>query len=264
MAGHFFTTIENNVTGKPVTNATVLVYAAGATIVGDAITSGTLVTIFSDDGVTQIDQADDPLTSDSRGFVEFWTSETSVCIEISYDGTARKSVSDVEILGGTVSSDLTALTIRMDNAEDITQDSTIVALAAFDTNGLVTQTATDTFTGRTVTAGTGITVTNGSGVSGNPTVAINASDARSAILNELAVFNFSDDAECRFYADVAMTMTQQSTSGTGSVAYEKSTTAAPTVFNSTTSPISLEAGAWLKVTATSVSSIYAVALKRTA
>jgi hypothetical protein len=37
MAGHFFTTIENTVTGKPVANATVLVYVAGATIVGDAI-----------------------------------------------------------------------------------------------------------------------------------------------------------------------------------------------------------------------------------
>ena len=54
------------------------------------------------------------------------------------------------------------------------------------------------------------------------------------------------------------------TSGTGSVAYQKSTNAAPGTFSGTSSPITLEAGAWLKVTASSVTGHYAVALKRTA
>ena len=78
------------------------------------------------------------------------------------------------------------------------------------------------------------------------------------------VANFTADGEVRFYADVAMTLTQQSTSGTGSVAYEKSTSAAPATFSSTTSPITLEAGAWLKITASSVTDLFAVAFKRTA
>lgn len=52
--------------------------------------------------------------------------------------------------------------------------------------------------------------------------------------------------------------------GTGTVAYAKSTAAAPGTFSSTTLPASLEAGAWLRVTASAVTGGVAVHLKRTA
>jgi hypothetical protein len=52
-------------------------------------------------------------------------------------------------------------------------DSTLTSLASYNTNGLITQTAADTFTGRTITGTSNeITVTDGNGVSGNPTLSI--------------------------------------------------------------------------------------------
>lgn len=48
----------------------------------------------------------------------------------------------------------------------------LAAVEGLSTNGLAARTASDTWTARSVAAGTGISVTNGDGVAGNPTVAL--------------------------------------------------------------------------------------------
>jgi hypothetical protein len=56
---------------------------------------------------------------------------------------------------------------------NITLDTTLNSLAAYNTNGFLVQTAADTFTGRSLTApAAGITISNNDGVAGNPTFAL--------------------------------------------------------------------------------------------
>lgn len=52
-------------------------------------------------------------------------------------------------------------------------DATLDSLASYNTNGVLVQTAADTFAGRTLTGTSNqVTVTNGDGVAGNPTLAL--------------------------------------------------------------------------------------------
>jgi len=77
--------------------------------------------------------------------------------------------------------------------------------------------------------------------------------------------NFTAAADAYIAARVAMTISQgNSPLGTGTVAYSKSTAAAPSTFTSTSLPVTLEAGAWLKVSVTAVTGFYALDLYRSA
>lgn len=70
-------------------------------------------------------------------------------------------------------SQVTNLTTDLSNKQPL--NSNLTALAAYNTNGILTQTAANTFAGRTITGTTNrLAVTNGSGVSGNPTIDIDA------------------------------------------------------------------------------------------
>jgi hypothetical protein len=80
------------------------------------------------------------------------------------------AVTDTELgyVGGVTSAIQTQINGKQNS------DATLTALAAYNTNGLMTQTAADTFTGRSIAGGTGVTITNADGVSGNPTVSLDA------------------------------------------------------------------------------------------
>lgn len=77
--------------------------------------------------------------------------------------------------------------------------------------------------------------------------------------------NFTAAADAYIAARTVMTVAQGNAPiGTGTLSYAKSTAAAPATFTTTTLPATLEAGAWLKVSATAVTGFVAADLYRSA
>lgn len=99
-------------------------------------------------------------------------------------GTTPGNINDVDVFAVESIGDVETYKLTFAQMKLLFQplDATLTALAAFNTNGMVCQIATDSFAGRTLTAGSSkISVTNGDGVSGNPTV-----DLGTVNLNDLA------------------------------------------------------------------------------
>lgn len=68
----------------------------------------------------------------------------------------------------TAASSNTAITLSALGGQPL--DSTLTALAAYNSNGFIVQTAADTFAGRSLAAGTGISITNPQGIAGDPVI----------------------------------------------------------------------------------------------
>lgn len=127
-------------------------------------------TLSSTGGVSDGDKGD--ITVSSSGTV--WTVDNDV---VTFAKMANLATGNVIGRGSALTGDPEALAINYPltiSGSGIGTDATLTALAGLSTNGLITQTATDTFTARTVTGGTGVTITNGDGVAGNPNVALDA------------------------------------------------------------------------------------------
>lgn len=85
----------------------------------------------------------------------------------SADTATYPSLTELSYVKGVTSAIQTQLNAKQ------ASDATLTALAAYNTNGILTQTAADTFTGRTIIGTSNeISVSNGDGVSGNPTLSL--------------------------------------------------------------------------------------------
>lgn len=136
-------------------------------IAPDHITSGTMG-IFYAQGAAEFDAA---------VYVDALTASRVVVTGASKE-LASSAVTATEL--GYVSGVTSALQTQLNAKQGL--DATLTAWAAYNTNGLLTQTAADTFTGRTLTGDSEIVVANGNGVSGNPTLSIASSLARDSEL----------------------------------------------------------------------------------
>lgn len=94
---------------------------------------------------------------------------------------------------------------------------------------------------------------------------LTAAQLRAFALLEQWNIVFTSAGDAYIAAGEAMTIDQGNAKiGTGTLTYEKSTTAAPATFSSTTLPATIQAGAWLKISASAITGFVAAHLKRTA
>ena len=97
--------------------------------------------------------------------------------------TSATTSTELGYVSGVTSSIQTQLNAKQ------TLDATLTSLAAYNTNGIMVQTAADTFTGRSIAGTTNrLTVTNGNGVAGNPTINIPTALLPSPVAGDVGKF----------------------------------------------------------------------------
>jgi hypothetical protein len=113
-------------------------------------------------------------------------------------GTGVVDNTEFNYLNGVTSSIQTQL-----NGKQAT-DTTLTALAGYNTNGIMVQTAADTFVGRSI-VGTAnrVTVTNGDGVSGNPTINIPTALLPSPVAGDVGKFLKATAADTSVWTSLA-------------------------------------------------------------
>lgn len=95
------------------------------------------------------------------------TDVTSTAAELNILDGATLDVTELNFVDGVTSS----IQGQLDNKQPL--DAGLTALAAFNTNGILVQTADNVFAGRTLVApAEGVTLTNANGVAGNPTIGL--------------------------------------------------------------------------------------------
>ncbi len=155
-----------------------LTQTAADTFTGRTITgTSNEITVTNGDGVSDnptlslastLDITGKTVTVQDNNFTVQDNTDTSKKLAFQLSGitTATTRTLTIPDNSGTI-----ALTSDLSSYQPL--DSTLTAVAAYNTNGLITQTAADTFTGRTITGTANkVSVTNGDGVSGNPTLTL--------------------------------------------------------------------------------------------
>lgn len=106
--------------------------------------------------------------------------------EVQEEGGALTARTKINFIGGGI----TAADDAPNTRTNVTLASQLNTFAAYNTNGLFTQTAAGTYTGRTITGTTNrLTVTNGDGVAGNPTLDISTSYVGQATITTLGTIS---------------------------------------------------------------------------